>query len=166
MECNKYVVYPYNKKHSVFVQCNSVRCSLYIQWNIIKCGISVQRNIIKCGELLYWNIIRCGISIQWNIIGYGVFLWRNDTQQGKECNGYMQQSCRWVSAHDTWKKPAEIHLSDCSHMKFYRRQLKNTITTESRSAVAWEQSVWVRGLGMRAENRTAEPKRGLFLYAT
>jgi len=51
-------------------------------------------------------------------------------------------------------------------MKFYRRQLKNTITTESRLAVAWEQSVWVRGLGMRAENRTAEPKRGLFLYAT
>lgn len=60
----------------------------------------------------------------------------------------------------------EIHLSDCSHMKFYKRKLKNTITTESRSAVAWEQSVWVRGLGMRAVNGTAEPNRGLFLYAT
>ena len=44
--------------------------------------------------------------------------------------------------------------------------LLSCVTTESRSAIAWEQSVWVRGLGMRAENGTAEPKRGLFLYAT
>ena len=41
----------------------------------------------------------------------------------------------------------EIHLSDCRHMKWCKRQLKNAITTESMSAVAWEQSVWVGGSG-------------------
>lgn len=57
------------------------------------------------------------------------------------CNNSVDASQNMIDERNL----TEIHLSDCRHMKFYKRQLKNSITTESRSAVAWEQSVWVGG---------------------
>ena len=57
------------------------------------------------------------------------------------CNNSVDASQNMIDERNL----TEIHLSDFRHMKLYKRQLKNTITTESTSAVAWEQSLWVGG---------------------